>query len=338
MPYWIRVRWYGKPLMIVIVSLVVQFGLYPLQVYYFGEVSLVSPIANALFVPLLGVVVPLSLLGIFLTAINPAVGFVINYPSYLFLGLMKGFVFTAASWNWAWTTASLGTNLIFLFWLLLIFFVSTFHIPKLRWRLLCGMLGALVVIFSIDVYQKFQPAKLTIIHFDVGQGDAALLQTPSGKSVLIDAGVWSPGYNSGKSIILPHLKSAGIHKLDAVILSHPHADHIGGIIDLISEIPIKTIYNSGYPYDSNLYQNYLDLARQHAIPVESVSAGDTLAIDPSMLFLVLGPNTENFSSDPNEHSVVLNVIYGESEFLFTGDCRGKSGRTAGLHLWKIIGY
>lgn len=323
LPYWIRIRWYGKPLMIVIVSLVVQFGLYPLQVYYFGEVSLVSPIANALFVPLLGVVVPLSLVALFLAAINPALGFVINYPSYLFLDLMKEFVYTAASWNWAWTTASLGTNLIFLLWLFLIFFISAFHIPKLRWRLLCGMLGTLVLVFSIDVYQKFQPAKLTIIHFDVGQGDAALLQTPSGKSMLIDAGVWSPGYNSGKSIILPHLKSVGINKLDAVILSHPHADHIGGIIDLINEIPIKTIYNSGYPYDSNLYQNYLDLARQKSIPVKSVAAGDTLAIDPSILFLVLGPNAENHSSDPNEHSVVLNVIYGESEFLFTGDAGEK---------------
>lgn len=323
LPYWIRVRWYGKPLMIVIVSLVVQFGLYPLQAYYFGEISLVSPLANALFVPLLGIIVPLSLLAVLLTTVSPAIGFIINFPSFIFLGLMSDFVHTAASWEWAWTTASLSNNLIFLFWLLLIFTISAIHIPLLRWRLFLGMLASLVLILSVDVYQKFQPARLTVTYFDVGQGDAALIQTPSGKSVLVDAGVWSPGYNSGKSVILPHLKAAVITQLDAVILSHPHADHIGGILDLINEIPIKVIYNSGYEYDSNLYYNYLELARKKFIPVKSLVAGDTLEIDPTMLFLVLGPKANKTTSDPNEHSVVLNVVYGESEFLFTGDAGEK---------------
>ncbi|HBQ58132.1 MAG TPA: hypothetical protein DD671_00485, partial [Balneolaceae bacterium] len=67
LPYWLRTRWYGKPLMVMIISVVVQFGLYPLQVFYFGEISLVSPLANALFVPLLGIVVPLSLASLFVT-------------------------------------------------------------------------------------------------------------------------------------------------------------------------------------------------------------------------------------------------------------------------------
>ncbi len=323
LPYWIRVRWYGKPLMVVIVSIVVQFGLYPLQVYYFGEISLISPLANALFVPFLGVVVPLSLSALFVTAIAPSVGFILNFPSQIFLGWMNHFVLSVAEWSWAWTTATLESGVIFIVWLFLIITISAWHIAVLRWKMVMGLLVTVSLMLSIKVYQQFQPAKLTVTFFDVGQGDAALLNTPSGENILIDAGVWSPGYNSGRSVIVPHLKATGVEKLDAVILSHPHADHIGGILEVIKNIPIGVIYNSGYEYDSNLYESYLDLAARTSVPVKPLQAGDSLALDSALLILVLGPDGTIYNSDPNEHSVVLNVIYGESEFLFTGD--------AGIH-------
>ncbi len=319
LPYWLRIRWFGKPLMVIIVSLVVQFGLYPLQVFYFGEISLVSPIANALFVPLLGLVVPISLLALFISAVFPTLGFIINIPSDLFLGWMSHFVNSAAGWDWAWTTASLKSHLLFIVWLFLIFTITGWRIAALRWRMMAGLLATLCLMSAISLYHTLQPKKLTVTFFDVGQGDAALLSTPSGKHILIDAGIWSPRYNSGKSILIPHLKAVGIQKLDAVILTHPHADHIGGIPDLIQEIPIDTIYNSGYSYDSKLYQSYLKLAGQKSIPVKSLHSGDVLSLDPTMLMLVLGPDGQVHNSDPNEHSVVINVIYGETEFLFTGD-------------------
>ncbi|HET8865655.1 MAG TPA: DNA internalization-related competence protein ComEC/Rec2 [Gracilimonas sp.] len=319
LPYWVRIKWYGKPLMVVIVSLVVQFGLYPLQVYYFGEISLVSPIANALFVPLLGIVVPLSLIALFATAIFPLVGLIINYPSSVFLGWMSDFVNTAATWDWAWTTASLESSLIFVLWLFVICTVSAWQISALRWKLSIGVLATACLMLSLNTIEKLQPAKLVITFFDVGQGDAALLSTPSGKHILIDAGVWSPGYSSGRSVIVPHLSSSGIKKLDAIILSHPHADHIGGIMDLMESMPINVIYNSGYEYDSDLYHAYQRMAREKSIPIRSLRSGDSLALDPAMLFLVLGPDGIVYNSDPNEHSLVMNIIYGETEFLFTGD-------------------
>ena len=335
LPYWIRTRWYGTPIMVVIVSLVVQFGLYPLQAYYFGEISLVSPIANALFVPLLGIVVPLSLIALFLSAILPILGFIVNYPSLLFLGWMNDFVNLAATWSWAWTTASLNSSLIFILWLFLVLGISSSQISALRWKLFIGFLSTTCFILSLNLLQQLKPAKLTVTFFDVGQGDAALLQTPNNNHILIDAGVWSPGYNSGKSIILPHLQSAGIDKLDAIILSHPHADHIGGIIDLINEIPVDVIYNSGYEYESNLYQSYMELASIKSIPVKTLTSGDTLNLDAAMLFLVLGPDGNVYNSDPNEHSVVLNVIYGESEFLFTGDA-GEEQEERLIHTYQNL--
>lgn len=170
-----------------------------------------------------------------------------------------------------------------------------------------------------SVLTKFEPPKLTITLFDVGQGDATLLQTPNGKNILIDAGIWSPGSNSGKQVLLPFFKENNIQKLDAVFLSHPHADHIGGIKDLLNEIDIDTIYNSGFEYESNLYRDYINLANSKDIPVVTLNAGTTIDIDESLLILVLGPEKGKFNNDPNQHSLVLNIIHGENEFLFTGD-------------------
>lgn len=319
LPYWLRLRWYAKPLMVVIVSVVVQLGLYPVQVFYFGEVSLVSPIANALFVPLLGLVVPFSLLCLIISSALPSIGIILNTPSEIFLMGMNSFVLFSSGLDWAWTKASLPSLLLFPFWLALIFFIASWRTPQIRWKwLTIGLLlfGMMQVEMMLN---KFEKPELRVTIFDVGQGDAAHIQTPNGKHILIDAGIWSPGFNSGESVILPYLKEAEIEKLDAVILSHPHADHIGGILSLMNGIEIETIYNSGYEYESNLYKNYLSLAQSKDIKILSVNSGDHLEIDPALLILVLGPEGQRFNNDPNQHSVIVNLIYGESEFLFTGD-------------------
>ena len=82
------------------------------------------------------------------------------------------------------------------------------------------------------------------------------METPGGKNVLYDTGILSFNQNSAESVLLPELKARNIKQLDAVILSHPHSDHIGGITTLIHQIPIKVIYESGLIYDSATYRAY----------------------------------------------------------------------------------
>ena len=318
-PYWLRIKWYAKPLMVIVVSIVVQFGLYPLQVYYFGELSVISPIANALFVPLLGLLIPLAITALIISPFSEVIGFWLSTPFDAFLYWMHKFISMTANWSWTWIEIETPSVLIFPFWLVLIFAISGSRIPQLRWKLIIVGLSLLGVLQIQSLINELAPKTLSITYFDVGQGDAALIQTPNGKHLLIDAGMWNPGYNSGRSIILPHLKYEGINKLDAVILSHPHADHIGGILDLIDSIPIDTIYNSGFEYESNLYRSYLELANQKNTAVKSLRAGNSISIDESVLFLVFAPEGGTFNQDPNQHSIVLEVIYGNTEFLFTGD-------------------
>ena len=318
-PYWIRIKWYGTPIMVIIISLVVQFGLYPLQAFYFGEVSMISPVANALFVPFLGIIVPLSLLALIISSVFPTLGFIINYPSLIFLELLNDFVSFSTSISWSWYEVAKPNVLTFLFWASFVLLVASWRNPNLKWKLMSVSLFVLFFIPFDSLLTKLEPKKMIVTVFDVGQGDASLIRTPNGKYFLIDVGTWSPGSNSGKQILLPYFKENNIQKLDAVFLSHPHADHIGGILELIDEIKIDTIYNSGFKYESKLYQNYISKADSKNIPVVTLKAGVIIDLDENLLILVMGPETGKFNNDPNQHSLVLNIIHGDNEFLFTGD-------------------
>lgn len=319
LPYVLRIKWYGAPIMVMIISLVVQFGLYPFQVYYFGEVSVISPIANALFVPFLGVIVPLALLAVLIAVFSPTLAVILNFPANLFLKGLNSFVLYVGTLNWAWVKASMPSFLLFFFWMSMVFTISAWNKHSIRWKWVIVTLFSIVLLQLEGIYNTIKPANLEITIFDVGQGDANLIRTPNDKYILIDTGVWSMSSNSGEQILLPYFNNIGVDKLDAVILTHPHADHIGGIETLIENMEIDVIYDSGYEYDSSLYHNYLKKAEEHNIPVEIVSEGMVLDLDPALFFMVLGPDTEEHSSDPNQHSIIINMVHGNNRFLFTGD-------------------
>ncbi len=207
LPYWVRVRWYAKPLMVILISIIVQLGLFPIQVFYFGEVSLISPLSNALFVPVLGLLIPLSIFGTILGSIFHSVGIWLCAPLDIFLRLMYNFVTYTSNWEWAWMEVGTPSWLIFPFWLFLLFSLASMRLPPLRWKMLTVCLGIFCVIQIQTLSNQLKTKPLTITYFDVGQGDAALIQTPNGANVLIDAGIWSPTYNSGSSIIILDLNT-----------------------------------------------------------------------------------------------------------------------------------
>lgn len=318
-PARIRQRWYGIPIMVVIVSFIVQIGLYPMLSYYFGEFSLVGPLANAVIVPWLSLVVPLALALLLVSSFLPGIGLLLNMPNNWFLEFLQWFVKKTVSLEWSWIQTPVTGPLLFFIWITALFLIAASSFARLRWKLLITFLLVLCLHQAKTLYNNIKSPPLTITMLDVGQGDATFIQTPSGKNILIDTGRWTPSYNSARYVIIPHLKAEGVQKLDAVFLSHPHADHIGGVAELIKTMKIDTIYNSGFFYDSELYKSYLHLARQHNIAVQSLGAGTAVPIDPAMRFYTYGPSEANNLSDPNEHSLVIELVYGQTEFLFTGD-------------------
>jgi len=163
---------------------------------------------------------------------------------------------------------------------------------------------------------------LEVIFFDVGQGDAALLNFPNGKTVLIDGGPRAFRYDAGKSVIAQYLKREAIHDIDALILSHAENDHLGGFPYILRNFKVREVWDNGHPKDSEIYEEYISLIDSLNIKRRMLRAGDLLeAFNPVKIF-VLHP-TDDFlgqnSPSNNDGSLVLKVSYGEIDILFLGD-------------------
>ncbi|MFJ7828275.1 MBL fold metallo-hydrolase [Psychrobacillus sp. NPDC096623] len=155
------------------------------------------------------------------------------------------------------------------------------------------------------------------VHFiNVGQGDSILVQSPSGRNLLVDGGT----KDAGKDVVA-YLRTKGIEKLDYVVATHPDADHIGGLISVLNSISIKNFVDSGKVHTSQTYEKMLQLILDKNIPFIVPSIGDTIPLDDDVDITVLHVGDE--SNDNNEASIVLKISYGEVSFLLMGDADTK---------------
>ncbi|WP_261131743.1 S-layer homology domain-containing protein [Bacillus sp. Marseille-Q3570] len=169
------------------------------------------------------------------------------------------------------------------------------------------------VAFARALDDRFKPMDDLSVHFiDVGQGDSTLMVSPSGKTILVDGGRKSAGQK-----VVDYLAQAGINTVDLLVATHPDADHIGGLIDVLEQVNVERVLDSGKAHTSETYLEYLDLINQKNIPFEEAVEGSTLTFDDVLDIQVL--NGLNTSGDNNESSIVLKVSHGDIDFLLTGD-------------------
>ncbi|MCX7921409.1 MAG: MBL fold metallo-hydrolase [Clostridia bacterium] len=167
--------------------------------------------------------------------------------------------------------------------------------------------------------QQFKSQGLMKVHFiDVGQADSILIQTADGKNILIDAGFYTAG-----STVFSYLKSRDISKIDTVIFTHPHNDHIGGMLDVIHSFDIGTVYAPFVPGIFDVFEENLEVIMSKGLTVCAVSAGDYLDLASTIKVEVLAPNGSNYEN-LNNYSLVLKVTYGEVSFLLAGDAQSVS--------------
>lgn len=164
--------------------------------------------------------------------------------------------------------------------------------------------------------------KNTVWFFDVGQGDSELLQLADGKNILIDAGTSECG-----SYLVKELKSLGIQKLDMVVATHPHADHIGGMQKIVENFSIGQYYmpriaDKDVP-TSATYSHLLRAIQKKGIKATPVKAGLTMLSDSTCKAVFLAPKSASYKA-LNNYSAVLMVTIGQKKFLFTGDAEKES--------------
>ena len=167
--------------------------------------------------------------------------------------------------------------------------------------------------------------KLSVTFLYCGQGDCAVIETPSGKTYLIDAGPSDKNYggvfDAGESVIIPFLKSAKAVKLDALLITHTHLDHYGGAQFILNNFNTDEWIDSGIPVSAPDYLEILKTLDAKHIRYSTVKAGDRLDWDKSLTVEVLAPWPQNRpdARKINDTSIVIKLTYGSVSFLFAGD-------------------
>lgn len=174
---------------------------------------------------------------------------------------------------------------------------------------------ALLLYFLIPRNEPTPPASavsgnLTVHYIDVGQADCALLEC-DGKFMLIDG-----GNVADSSLVVSYLQKAGVQQLEAVVCSHAHEDHVGGLPGVLAVFPTAAVYAPTNTYSSKCFDDFLYYTDQQDLSVTIPKAGDTIPFG-TVAVTVLGP-VQSYA-DPNNTSLVLRVDFGETRFLFTGD-------------------
>lgn len=314
-----RYTWPAKIYQFVIVSVLVQSGLYPVLVHYFNEFSLIGPLSNTLAVPLVQGMFTLSMFNLMVAVVAPKWAAFINTPSDQVIRFMDWWVALITQQDFSWIQASLPGLWFFLIWISGIAVFASIHKTGLRWKFANLFLGLLIIITTWNFWQKTTNRELIITAFDVGQADALLIEAPDGTNFFYDTGLKTFWHDSGRQVLEPELRAMDIDHIDAIIHSHPHADHIGGTEHLIENFSVETIYQPDFDYDSGVYQNMMKTARDNEIPVEHVEMGDMIELSPELRLFVLAPHNRLTGNDPNTFSAVVKLQYGETSVLLTGD-------------------
>lgn len=189
-----------------------------------------------------------------------------------------------------------------------------FRVRRLLWAL--ALLALLLVSAGcqLTLPTELPAAKLSIHFIDVGQGDAVLIQFPSGQNMLIDA-----GSNAYASTVISYLQRLGVQKIDYCVGTHPHEDHIGALDDVISAFPVGHVYLPKVVHTTRAFENLLNAISDKGLRIREAKAGVSIDVGEQASALIVAPNSSSNYLDLNDYSVVIKVTYGQTSAIFTGD-------------------
>jgi competence protein ComEC len=188
------------------------------------------------------------------------------------------------------------------------------------------LVAAAVAFFPLFFRANAAPSSDTglfrVTFIDVGQGDSIWLSTPDGWDVLVDGGTEGQG-----PALVSYLQSQGVTDIEVLILTHPHADHVGGLVAVLESLEVDQALTNCQPYPTDIYQAFQDLLLSKEIPTACVREGDTFVWGTYVSAVAWHPPEPLMSgtaSDANNNSIVLLVSYGTIDLLFTGDIQAEA--------------
>ncbi len=187
-------------------------------------------------------------------------------------------------------------------------------------------IAAICVIVSVGwfVWVRLLPGEkqLEVTFLDVGQGDSIVVSTPGNHTLVVDTGRSTSDDDAGRSIVLPFLRSKGLNGIDALLLTHPDDDHIGGAISILERLRVGRLLVSGIPSNAPNYVRTLSIARKRRVPIVQLARGQVLDFHDSVTAEVLNPPTNGSPSRnhaDNNGCLVVRIQRQDTSILLTGD-------------------
>ena len=311
-----------------------QAAIFPITSYYFNYLSLVSLPANLIIVPLISLVMILggfaALGGLLWLPLAGAV----NFSTGLVLDLILRIARFLAGLPFAVVTVKQPSIVeIGAFYVITVISIEAFRNPEIwlrlrrQWSLhrtkaVPLILAIVAVLLWTSIVSPAGSGKLEVTFLDIGQGDAILIQSPEGRSIIIDTGGVQSSplstYNPGEKVLAPYLRRKGISKIDLLLLSHAHADHIQGAEALVKSIGVNMLVVAPQFYEYPDGTRLLNSFQEKGTQIRKVAGGEKVVFDEKITLEVLSP-PGSAEAKENDDSLVVRLCFGELHILFTGD-------------------
>ena len=313
---------------LIVVSISATIFLTPLTVFYFHRACLVTIPVNLMVVPLMGFwILPLGLLCVATLPFSFEVaGFFVNLGAWGLSVLMEIIRFWASlSWSSFWVITPNPFEILMSYCLMLFLFFFK------RWSWAKKGLLVLAVFIAIDVgywtYRVGFNRKLKVTFLDVGQANAALVEFPMGKKMLIDGGGFPRDhFDVGKMVVAPYLWHSKIQRIDYLVLSHPQADHMNGLRFIAGNFHPKEFWYNGDEVDTASFKELMAIVESKKIkrllPNNLVDGREITGVNVEILHPIPGTYpTDHYDRGTklNNNSLVLKITYNAKAFLFPGD-------------------
>ncbi len=318
-------KWWQRRMRQVILYLAVPIlatiGTGPMIALYFGHLSLAGFFSNPFIVPLVGfVIVPLGLLVGFLSLLAPGLALPFIWLAEPLLSLAHAVVRYLSLLP----LANIGVPIPNLLEVVLLYlFILSVLVVRRRSHLVFLLAAVSVAIIGDGLYwrqERWNRKELRVTHLSVGHGDAAVVEFPGSKVLVIDAGGTATGdFDTGEAIIAPFLRSRKILKVDYLFVSHPRVDHYGGMKTIVEEFAPSEFWSGPGKGITVRYQEMEEMVEGSAAKRIFLSSRDPCRLIDGVRLCVLYP-PEDKSGDS---SVVVRLSFGQADLLFGSDIEGR---------------
>jgi len=306
-----------------------QIAVVPLLAYHFLQISVVGFVANLAVVPLVALLVPAGFAVAAVGAVAPAIG----TPFAPVLGPPADAVWWAAAFCARLPLSAVPVGPPPLLEIAAFYAAVVVIVESLQGRLRVARRAMAAVVSTtaalglwIQVLAAAAPPQLVVTFLDVGQGDSIVIQGPSGRAVLVDGGGEVEGHLTGYDIgarrVVPALRRLRLRGIDVLLLSHPHEDHVGGLVAVLQNFPVGLVLDSGFVHPAPSYPRFLRLVEEKQVPYRLARRGQLLDLGGGAAAVLLNPREPlviGSGSDVHANSVVARLVYGTASVLLTGD-------------------